>query len=209
MGELPDELLDLHGYGTIADLVPLHDENRLIATLGLERLRRTNRLGLKELIKLSGGDIGEANEETVGFQLAPRLNAVGRIEQADPAVHLLMSEDSFEAEELAAEIDQLNKERQKMVSKMTDEAIEMVEQQGLDQTAIVVAKAGWSRESSGLWLQSLWTASTDRPLFLVLMKKRESLRVRPEASEDLIYLRAFLNAEIFFLISAAIQWLRG
>lgn len=142
MGELPDELLDLAAIGTIADLVPLHDENRLIATLGLERLRRTNRLGLKELIKLSGGDIGEANEETVGFQLAPRLNAVGRIEQADPAVHLLMSEDSFEAEELAAEIDQLNKERQKMVSKMTDEAIEMVEQQGLDQTAIVVAKAG-------------------------------------------------------------------
>ncbi|OWW13915.1 single-stranded-DNA-specific exonuclease RecJ, partial [Klebsiella variicola] len=125
LGELPDELLDLAAIGTIADLVPLHDENRLIATLGLERLRRTNRLGLKELIKLSGGDIGEANEETVGFQLAPRLNAVGRIEQADPAVHLLMSEDSFEAEELAAEIDQLNKERQKMVSKMTDEAIEM------------------------------------------------------------------------------------
>ncbi|QDW06488.1 single-stranded-DNA-specific exonuclease RecJ [Bacillus sp. KBS0812] len=144
LGELPDELLDLAAIGTIADLVPLHDENRLIATLGLERLRRTNRLGLKELIKLSGGDIGEANEETVGFQLAPRLNAVGRIEQADPAVHLLMSEDSFEAEELAAEIDQLNKERQKMVSKMTDEAIEMVEQQGLDQTAIVVAKAGWN-----------------------------------------------------------------
>lgn len=113
LGELPDELLDLAAIGTIADLVPLHDENRLIATLGLERLRRTNRLGLKELIKLSGGDIGEANEETVGFQLAPRLNAVGRIEQADPAVHLLMSEDSFEAEELAAEIDQLNKERQK------------------------------------------------------------------------------------------------
>ncbi|MCY0672057.1 single-stranded-DNA-specific exonuclease RecJ, partial [Klebsiella pneumoniae] len=89
LGELPDELLDLAAIGTIADLVPLHDENRLIATLGLERLRRTNRLGLKELIKLSGGDIGEANEETVGFQLAPRLNAVGRIEQADPAVHLL------------------------------------------------------------------------------------------------------------------------
>lgn len=71
LGELPDELLDLAAIGTIADLVPLHDENRLIATLGLERLRRTNRLGLKELIKLSGGDIGEANEETVGFQLAP------------------------------------------------------------------------------------------------------------------------------------------
>lgn len=69
LGELPDELLDLAAIGTIADLVPPHDENRLIATLGLERLRRTTRLGLKELIKLSGGDIGEANEETVGFSL--------------------------------------------------------------------------------------------------------------------------------------------
>lgn len=209
MGELPDELLDLAAIGTIADLVPLHDENRLIATLGLERLRRTNRLGLKELIKLSGGDIGEANEETVGFQLAPRLNAVGRIEQADPAVHLLMSEDSFEAEELAAEIDQLNKERQKMVSKMTDEAIEMVEQQGLDQTAIVVAKAGWNPGVVGIVASKLVHLFYRPAIVLGIDEEKGIAKGSTEASEDLIYLRAFLNAEIFFLISAAIQWLRG
>ncbi|MFA7746477.1 single-stranded-DNA-specific exonuclease RecJ, partial [Salinicoccus roseus] len=83
-------------------------------------LRTTNRPGLKALIKLSGGDIGQADEETIGFQVAPRLNAVGRIEQADPAVHLLMTEDQFEAEELASDIDRLNKERQKMVKTMTE-----------------------------------------------------------------------------------------
>ncbi|MCI3196368.1 single-stranded-DNA-specific exonuclease RecJ [Bacillus sp. HU-1818] len=144
LGALPEDLLDLAAIGTIADLVPLHDENRLLATLGMQKLRMTNRPGLKALIKLSGGDIGQANEETIGFQLAPRLNAVGRIEQADPAVHLLMTEDEFEADELATEIDQLNKERQKIVSKMTDEAIEMVEQQGPNGSAIVVAKPGWN-----------------------------------------------------------------
>lgn len=64
-------MLDLAAIGTVADLVPLHDENRLIASLGIERLRTTNRPGLKALIKLSGGDIGQADEETIGFQVAP------------------------------------------------------------------------------------------------------------------------------------------
>ncbi|WKW07676.1 single-stranded-DNA-specific exonuclease RecJ [Bacillus velezensis] len=143
-GSLPEAMLDLAAIGTVADLVPLHDENRLIASLGIERLRTTNRPGLKALIKLSGGDIGQADEETIGFQVAPRLNAVGRIEQADPAVHLLMTEDQFEAEELASDIDRLNKERQKMVKTMTEEAVEMVQQQGGNPSAIVVAKAGWN-----------------------------------------------------------------
>lgn len=65
------------------------------------QLRQSNRLGLKALLKEAGATLEEANEETVGFQIAPRLNAVGRIEQADPAVHLLMTEDKDEAEELA------------------------------------------------------------------------------------------------------------
>lgn len=156
-------MLDLAAIGTVADLVPLHDENRLIASLGIERLRTTNRPGLKALIKLSGGDIGQADEETIGFQVAPRLNAVGRIEQADPAVHLLMTEDQFEAEELASDIDRLNKERQKMVKTMTEEAVEMVQQQGGNPSAIVVAKAGWNPGVVGI-VASSWLNVFTGPL---------------------------------------------
>lgn len=106
-------MLDLCAIGTIADLVPLHDENRQIAKRGMEQFRRTKRPGLKALTKIAGAEIHSADEETIGFQIAPRLNAVGRIEQADPAVYLLNTEDETEAEELAEDINALNKERQK------------------------------------------------------------------------------------------------
>ncbi|WP_146941477.1 single-stranded-DNA-specific exonuclease RecJ, partial [Bacillus licheniformis] len=143
-GELPEDLLDLCAIGTIADLVPLHDENRQIAKRGMEQFRKTKRPGLKALAKIAGAEIHNADEETIGFQIAPRLNAVGRIEQADPAVNLLNTEDEREAEELAEDINALNKERQKIVNQMTEEAVQMIEEEGLDQPVIVVARPGWN-----------------------------------------------------------------
>ncbi|MEC1198636.1 single-stranded-DNA-specific exonuclease RecJ, partial [Bacillus paralicheniformis] len=143
-GELPEDLLDLCAIGTIADLVPLHDENRQIAKRGMEQFRKTKRPGLKALTKIAGAEIHSADEETIGFQIAPRLNAVGRIEQADPAVYLLNTEDETEAEELAEDINALNKERQKIVNQMTEEAVQMIEEEGLDQPVIVAARPGWN-----------------------------------------------------------------
>ncbi|MFT0799943.1 single-stranded-DNA-specific exonuclease RecJ [Bacillus swezeyi] len=142
--DIPEDLLDLCAIGTIADLVPLHDENRLMAKLGMVQFRKTNRPGLRALTKIAGAEIQSANEETIGFQIAPRINAVGRIDQADPAVHLLNTEDDMEAEELAEEINALNKERQKIVNEMTEEAVQMVEEQDLDQPVIVAARPGWN-----------------------------------------------------------------
>ncbi|MCY7860322.1 single-stranded-DNA-specific exonuclease RecJ [Bacillus haynesii] len=143
-GELPEDLLDLCAIGTIADLVPLHNENREIAKRGMEQFRKTKRPGLKALAKIAGAEIHSADEETIGFQIAPRLNAVGRIEQADPAVYLLNTEDETEAEELAEDINALNKERQKIVNQMTEEAVQMIEEEGLDQPVIVAARPGWN-----------------------------------------------------------------
>lgn len=143
-GDVPEELLDLCAIGTIADLVPLHDENRHIAKLGMAQFRKTKRPGLIALTKIAGAEIQNANEETIGFQIAPRINAVGRIDQADPAVHLLNTEDETEAIELAEEINSLNKERQKIVNQITEEAVEMIEEQGLDQPVIVAARPGWN-----------------------------------------------------------------
>lgn len=133
---------------------------------GLVQLRQSNRPGLKALLKEAGATLEEANEETVGFQIAPRLNAVGRIEQADPAVHLLMTEDKDEAEELARFVQELNKERQKIVSTITEEAIQMVEEAGDDQSAIVVAKAGWNPGVVGIVASKL-TDTFSRPAIVL------------------------------------------
>ncbi|MFJ5965436.1 single-stranded-DNA-specific exonuclease RecJ [Bacillus sp. NPDC093026] len=166
LGEVPAQLLDLVAIGTIADLVPLHDENRWLAKKGIVQLRKSNRPGLKALMKEAGVSLEEADEDTIGFQIAPRINAVGRIEQADQAVHLLMTEDMDEAEELARFVQELNKERQKIVSTITEEAIQMVEADEGDQSAIVVAKAGWNPGVVGIVASKL-TDKFSRPAIVL------------------------------------------
>src|SRR5690606_9017601 len=84
LGEVPHFLLDVAAIGTIADLVPLHGENRIIAKKGIAALRKTTRPGIKALLKNANIDQSNVNEETVGFALAPRINAVGRLASADP-----------------------------------------------------------------------------------------------------------------------------
>ena len=81
-GKVPEHLLEIAVIGTIADLVSLKDENRLIAKKGLERLKVTSNKGLKAILKVSGVDQQSVTEETIGFTLAPRINAVGRLEDA-------------------------------------------------------------------------------------------------------------------------------
>ncbi|MFC0270126.1 single-stranded-DNA-specific exonuclease RecJ [Metabacillus herbersteinensis] len=146
LGEIPKELLELAAIGTIADLVPLHGENRLIARRGIQQLKETKRIGLRALLKVAGSNQSEVNEETIGFALAPRINAVGRLQSADPAVDLLMTELEEEAFEIANGIDLLNKERQKNVSTITEEAIEEVEKSFpiSENSVLVIAKEGWN-----------------------------------------------------------------
>ncbi|MBD1381236.1 single-stranded-DNA-specific exonuclease RecJ [Metabacillus arenae] len=146
LGKVPQDLLDVASIGTIADLVPLKGENRLIAKEGIKYLSDTNRVGLKALLKIAGVDSQLVNEETIGFALGPRINAVGRLQSADPAVKLLITDDEFEAKTLAEEIDLLNKERQKLVSKMTEEAVRQVEEQFPieNNPVLVIAAEGWN-----------------------------------------------------------------
>lgn len=146
LGECPASFIEIAAIGTIADLVPLNGENRLIAIHGIRQLRNTNRPGLKMLYKLSGVDSSKMNEETIGFSIAPRINAAGRLDAADPAVHLLMANDAGEALELAELIDGLNKERQNIVAKIAEEAIKEVEENyPLDENKfLVIANSGWN-----------------------------------------------------------------
>ncbi|KIL53371.1 hypothetical protein KP77_03470 [Jeotgalibacillus alimentarius] len=142
--DVPEELLDLVAIGTIADLVPLTGENRLLVQKGLKQLRATERKGLHALLKKSGATLSEADEETVGFAIGPRINAVGRLSDAAPAVDLLMTDDSQAAEGLAIEIDAMNKERQAIVADIAKEAMEIAESQYKDDRVLIISKTGWN-----------------------------------------------------------------
>jgi single-stranded-DNA-specific exonuclease len=151
-GEVPEHLLEIAVIGTIADLVSLKDENRLIAKMGLEKLKVTRNVGLRAIFKLAGVDLKSINEETIGFTLAPRINAVGRLEDADLAVRLIMTDDPEEAQSLAEEMDALNKMRQSIVNSITAEAIEEVERNYPTDSnkVLVIGKEGWNAGVIGI-----------------------------------------------------------
>jgi single-stranded-DNA-specific exonuclease len=114
--------LDLVALATIADVVPLVDENRALASAGLRRLARTSRPGLRALMRSARVDPAAIDSSSVGFRLAPRINAAGRLHRADTALTLLLTEDESEAEQLAAELEQLNRERQAVEDRILREA---------------------------------------------------------------------------------------
>lgn len=119
------EHLDLVALGTIADLVPLVGENRILVTAGLERLSTTQRPGLLALRKVAGSPEIVGTYE-VGFQLAPRLNAAGRLEDANAALQLLLTHDFNEAGTLAAQLDESNRQRREIEQKICDEMVKKV-----------------------------------------------------------------------------------
>ena len=119
-------LLDLVGMATVADLVPLTGENRILARFGLRALDRTRNHGLRALISQAGMDGEEVSAGMVGFVLAPRLNAVGRLGDADQGLRLLLTEDELEAGRLAREAGELNRERQEADRRILEEALEQL-----------------------------------------------------------------------------------
>lgn len=114
--------LDLVALGTIADLVPLTGENRILVSAGLERLNKTERPGLLALKEVAGAASPLGTYE-VGFQLAPRLNASGRLETAEESLHLLLARDLAEATPIAQKLDSRNRERQKIERTIVEEVI--------------------------------------------------------------------------------------
>ena len=139
--EVQVELLDLVAIGTIADMVSLTDENRILVKYGLSVLKNTQRIGLQELFKIAGIQENEVDEETVGFQIAPRLNALGRLDDPNPAIELLTGFDEEEARDIALMINQKNEERKEIVQKIYDEAKTIVD---LNKPVQVLAGEGWN-----------------------------------------------------------------
>lgn len=135
--------LDLVAISTIADVVPLIGENRVYANFGLFVLRKTKNLGLNELIKHSGLKQSEISAYTVGFQIAPRINAPGRIDHATKSYELLITEDEDEARELAIWLNKKNEDRQWAMVKVEKSAIARIEENGLNKNKIIVIAGEW------------------------------------------------------------------
>ncbi len=106
------ELLDLVAVATVADVVPLIDENRILVAHGLRQLQRQPKIGLRELLRVAGTPSDRIDSYALGFQLSPRLNAAGRLAHADLALELLATEDTARAAVLAGELNALNAQRQ-------------------------------------------------------------------------------------------------
>ena len=139
--EVQVELLDLVAIGTIADMVSLTDENRIMVQYGLEVLRNTQRIGLQELFEIAGISSSDITEGTVGFQLAPRLNALGRLADPNPAIDLLTGFDDEEVHEIALMIQEKNEERKEIVQAIYEEAKSLVDP---NKSVQVLAKEGWN-----------------------------------------------------------------
>ncbi|EOL44395.1 single-stranded-DNA-specific exonuclease RecJ [Enterococcus caccae] len=147
LGELPAEFLDLVAVGTIADLVSLTDENRVLVKMGLEMIQNGERIGLDILIHLAELKKESISEENIGFTIAPRLNALGRLGDAAPGVELMTTFDEEEAEQIALYINSQNDERKEIVATITKEAFELIEP---TDSIHIVAKKGWHEGVLGI-----------------------------------------------------------
>ncbi|MRH43013.1 single-stranded-DNA-specific exonuclease RecJ [Aquibacillus halophilus] len=173
LGYFPNQFLDLVVIGTIADLVPLVNENRVLAHFGLKAITSTKRPGLVAL-KNNCNIEGAVTEENIGFLIGPRINAVGRLQDANAAVDLLLTKDMVQADELAQFIDQLNQERQKIVTEISKEAEELVEADstGMNEKVIIVAKEGWNEGVLGIVASKL-VRIYDRPAIVLSINKEK------------------------------------
>ena len=150
---LPEETslkyLDIVCVGTISDIVPLQDENRVIAKLGLMLVNQTKNIGLKSLLMSSG--YKNIDSTTISFGVAPRINACGRMGHAEKALKLFLSKNINEVNELTKELNEYNRIRQETEKNIYEEAVEKIENQHLDQNAtIVVAGENWHHGVIGI-----------------------------------------------------------
>ena len=162
--------LDLVALATIADIAPLRGENRVFARYGLKLLQDTTNPGLRALIRASGLEGKTLTAGRVGFILAPRLNATGRIGHALRGVDLLTTTSESEANRIARDLEEMNRQRQEMDRRMQEEALRKVDALDLDHTyGIVLADERWHAGVIGI-VASRVVEETGRPAILVAME---------------------------------------
>ncbi len=141
------ELLQYVAIATVCDVVDLVGENRIIVKEGLRIINKTKNIGLRALFKETGLDTKEISVYALGFVIGPSINASGRLEQAEWALKMLLSENEEEAEELAKKLNELNKERQELTKEGLDKAIEIIESNKMNEEKVLVVYLEDTHES--------------------------------------------------------------
>ncbi|MBQ8344332.1 MAG: single-stranded-DNA-specific exonuclease RecJ [Clostridia bacterium] len=160
VGNIAERYADLTAIGTIADVMPVIDENRLIVSYGLARIDETDKIGLSALINLCRSNDTKAQKSKVkkkissgfvGFTIAPRINAAGRICDASLAVELFLSKKKSEAEQYAVQLCDINKDRQLEENRIADEAFEKIVEEGYDRGGVIILDdADWNHGVIGI-----------------------------------------------------------
>ena len=182
---------DLVAIGTIADVMPIKEENRIIVRYGLSMIENTERIGLAALIEAASAknDAQRSNQRRkkakitsgyIGYTLAPRINAAGRIKTASLAVELFLSNDRARAREIAEELCRTNKERQAEENKIMQEAYKKIEQYDIENNPVIVLDAdNWHHGVIGI-VASRITEKYTRPAILVSFEGNESSVPSPD-----------------------------
>ncbi len=140
--------LDIVCVGTISDIVPLIDENRVITKLGLKLVERTRNIGLKILLESTG--YKEINSTTISFGIAPRINACGRMGEEKEALELFLTNNIQEAKQISERLNQYNIERQETEKQIFKQAIQEIEEENKDVPCIILGKEGWHHGIIGI-----------------------------------------------------------
>lgn len=148
------EDMDLAALATVADLVPLKGENRRIVRQGLKMMSLSNCLGLRSLVRIAGFEGKKISAENIAFQIAPRLNSIGRLESATTGLKLLLTNDATQAYQIAEHIDEVNQARKKLEKEIFLQAEEkfknLREESGGDMWSTVISGEGWNAGVIGL-----------------------------------------------------------
>lgn len=140
--------LDIVCVGTISDIVPLIDENRVITKLGLKLVEKTRNIGLKTLLESTG--YKEINSTTISFGIAPRINACGRMGEEKEALELFLTNNIQEAKQISERLNQYNIERQETEKQIFKQAIQEIEKENKDVPCIILGKEGWHHGIIGI-----------------------------------------------------------
>jgi single-stranded-DNA-specific exonuclease len=164
-----DRHLDLVALATVADVVPLLDENRALVTAGMRRLARTDKPGLQALMRVGGVDPATVDTGAIAFRLAPRINAAGRLGHPGAALDLLLTDDEAEAGRLAGQLEALNRDRQAVEDRILRDAIHQVEEwpePKRSRLGYVIAGEDWHRGVVGI-VASRLVERFHRPVVLI------------------------------------------
>ncbi|WP_251546932.1 single-stranded-DNA-specific exonuclease RecJ [Limosilactobacillus caecicola] len=171
--EFPTELLDLVAIGEIADLVSMAKENHALVKLGIQQLQQGLRPGLHALLKLTNVAEEELTGQDVAFQLAPRLNALGRIANGNDGVKLLTTVDADEAQRLAKQVDECNQERQQLVAQIAQEALAKAQTpDNLQRKTLLIVGHGWHQGVLGI-VASKVVEQTGKPTIVASVNQGE------------------------------------